>query len=56
LKGSDEKLEAKVQAIAHDLDLAFVTLEDDTKLDDIAPLEIDDSLTPLPVDVITNGI
>lgn len=55
LKGSDEKLEAKVQAIAHDLDLAVVALEDDTKLDDIAPLEIDDSLTPLRTEVLVYG-
>lgn len=55
LKGSDEKLEAKVQAIAHDLDLAIVSLEDETKLDDIAPLEIDDSLTPLRTEVLVYG-
>jgi S1-C subfamily serine protease len=55
LHQSDEKLEARAELVAHDLDLAIVRLDDPSQLEQVKPLEIDETLTPLRAEVSVYG-
>jgi S1-C subfamily serine protease len=52
---SDEKFEASVIGISYGLDLALLKLSDDTAIEKIKPLSIDDQITPLRSEVNVYG-